>query len=87
MTNSGPYSAAYTLCLFTLTHLPAMSIVQQSIIDEQTVLLSEPNHHSNRERRQAPLPKLQLAIVLLLQACEPVARDFSSPYINQVHRI
>lgn len=65
-----------------------MSNVHQSIVDEQTALLvSESNRHSSRERqrRRTPIPKLQLAIVLLLQACEPVTRDFFSPYINEVH--
>ena len=31
-----------------------------------------------------PLPKLQLAIVLLLQICEPITSQSIFPYINQV---
>ena len=36
------------------------------------------------ERLQNPLPKLQLAIVLLLQVCEPITSQSISPYLNQV---
>ena len=32
-----------------------------------------------------PLPKLQLAIVLLLQVCEPITSQSILPYINQVN--
>ena len=31
-----------------------------------------------------PLPKLQLAVVLLLQVCEPITCQSILPYINQV---
>ena len=31
-----------------------------------------------------PLPKLQLAVVLLLQVCEPITSQSIFPYINQV---
>ena len=34
-----------------------------------------------------PLPKLQLAIVLLLQVCEPITSQSIYPYINQVRFI
>ncbi|KAF8718255.1 hypothetical protein AX14_012063 [Amanita brunnescens Koide BX004] len=58
-----------------------MSNVQQSIVDEQTVLLSD-RHDSACQR--TPLPKLQLAIVLLLQSCEIVMGTSIMPYINQL---
>jgi hypothetical protein len=31
-----------------------------------------------------PLPKLQLAIILVLQVCEPITSQSIFPYINQV---
>ena len=39
---------------------------------------------SQEERLPNPLPKLQLAIVLLLQVCEPITSQSIYPYINQV---
>ena len=61
-----------------------MSNVQQSIVDEQTVLLSDRN---DSECQRTPLPKLQLAIVLLLQSCEIVMGTSIMPYINQVRLV
>ena len=60
-----------------------MSNVQQSNVDEQTALLSDPQ--ADVKCIQTPIPKLQLAIVLLLQACELFTRNAILPYINQVH--
>lgn len=62
-----------------------MANVQQSIIDEQTTLLFD--DHTNRKRRRTPMPKLQLAIVLLLQSCELLVAYSILPYINQVHPV
>jgi hypothetical protein len=39
---------------------------------------------SQKKRLPNPLPKLQLAIVLLLQVCEPITSQSIYPYINQV---
>ena len=39
---------------------------------------------SQKKRTPNPLPKLQLAIVLLLQICEPITSQSIFPYINQV---
>lgn len=39
---------------------------------------------SQKKRLPNPLPKLQLAIVLLLQVCEPITSQSIFPYINQV---
>ena len=39
---------------------------------------------SQKKRLPNPLPKLQLAIVLLLQVCEPITSQSILPYINQV---
>ena len=36
------------------------------------------------EKKPNPLPKLQLAILLLLQVCEPITSQSILPYINQV---
>ena len=38
---------------------------------------------SPKNRLPKPLPKLQLAIVLLLQVCEPITSQSIYPYINQ----
>ena len=45
--------------------------------DEQTALLSD--------RQRTPIPKLQLAVILLLQICEVVTSYSILPYINQVY--
>ena len=51
--------------------------------DERTPLLM--NNDTVPERRPiTPLPKLQIAIVLLLQVCEPITSQSIFPYINQV---
>ena len=55
------------------------------MVDEQTALLSNRDAIANGGRQRTPLPKLQLAVVLLIQSCEIVARSSISPYINQVH--
>ncbi|KAF8718253.1 hypothetical protein AX14_012062 [Amanita brunnescens Koide BX004] len=50
-------------------------------MDEQTALL--PDRHDG-EYQRTPIPKLQLAIVLLLQSCELVTSNSIFPYINQL---
>ncbi|KAJ6535955.1 major facilitator superfamily domain-containing protein [Mycena vulgaris] len=50
--------------------------------DETTVLISPPK----RIRTPTPLPKLQLAIIMLVQICEPIASQSIYPYINQLLR-
>ena len=78
-------------CAVTLTSVPtskangAMSNVKQLIVDEQTALLSD--GHTNRKRQWTPIPKLQLAIVLLLQSCELLVAHSILPYINQVYLV
>lgn len=61
-----------------------MSNVQQSIVDEQTALLSDPH---DKERKRTPIPKLQLTIILLLLSCELYTGSSILPYINQVHSV
>ena len=39
---------------------------------------------SQKKHLPNPLPKLQLAIVLLLQVCEPITSHSIFPYVNQV---
>ncbi|PPQ63561.1 hypothetical protein CVT24_004858 [Panaeolus cyanescens] len=52
-----------------------------NLVDEETPLLhAEPP----KERKPTPLPKLQIAICLLLQVCEPIASQSIYPYINQL---
>ncbi|KAF8886148.1 major facilitator superfamily domain-containing protein [Infundibulicybe gibba] len=50
--------------------------------DEETALLS-PNEEQVGPK---PLPKVQIAIVLLLQLCEPIMSHSIYPYINQLVR-
>ena len=50
-------------------------------LDEETPLL---NSNTQKQRLPTPLPKLQIAIVLLLQVCEPLTSQSIYPYINQV---
>lgn len=64
------------------------------VVDEETPLLSSSSSSSlssscdslkTRKGQEAtPLPKLQIAIVLLLQVCEPVCSQSIYPYINEV---
>ncbi|KAF8713430.1 hypothetical protein AX14_012984 [Amanita brunnescens Koide BX004] len=58
-----------------------MSNVQQSIVDEETALLSD---HHDKERKRTPIPKSQLAILLLLLSCELYTGSSILPYINQL---
>ncbi len=50
--------------------------------DEQTALLSD---RHDLQRQRTPVPKLQLAVILLLQICEIVTSYSILPYINQVY--
>ena len=47
--------------------------------NEQTPLLKKP-----QKPVYTPLPKLQIAIVLILQICEPICSMSIYPYINEV---
>ena len=51
------------------------------LLDEETPLLNTGPQH---QRSPTPLPKLQIAIVLLLQVCEPLTSQSIYPYINKV---
>ena len=51
------------------------------VLDEETPLLDT---NPQKQRSPTPLPKLQIAIVLLLQVCEPLTSQSIYPYINQV---
>lgn len=55
-----------------------------TIIDEETPLLASGCVTSKTSR--TPLPKAQLAIVLMLQICEPITSQSIYPYINAVSR-
>ena len=60
---------------------PNMNDDSLRLPDEETPLLNTgPQHH----RSPTPLPKLQIAIVLLLQVCEPLTSQSIYPYINKV---
>ncbi|KAJ6570054.1 major facilitator superfamily domain-containing protein [Mycena vulgaris] len=48
-------------------------------INEATTLLPRP-----QAKRPTPLPKLQLAIIMLVQICEPLTSQSIYPYINQL---
>lgn len=50
--------------------------------DERTPLLEAVP--STVKRTPTPLPKLQIAIALLLQVCEPITSQSIYPYINAV---
>ena len=53
--------------------------------DEGTPLLTDTARRPNGKRKKAtPLPTSQIAIVLVLQVCEPLASQSIYPYINQV---
>ncbi|PPQ76530.1 hypothetical protein CVT26_013365 [Gymnopilus dilepis] len=47
-------------------------------VDERTPLLNPP------QPTRTPLPKLQIAIILLLQVCEPICSQSIYPYINEL---
>ncbi|CAA7266806.1 unnamed protein product [Cyclocybe aegerita] len=51
-------------------------------VDEETPLLHDARPRPSSKR--TPLPKLQIAIVLLLQICEPITSQSIFPYINQL---
>ena len=51
--------------------------------DEETPLLDT---NPQKPCLPTPLPKLQIAIVLLWQVCEPLTSQSIYPYINQVSR-
>ncbi|KAF8969098.1 major facilitator superfamily domain-containing protein [Flammula alnicola] len=59
-----------------------MSDGADNIIDEQTPLLNDPA--TPKQPTQTPLPKSQIALVLLLQICEPITSQSIYPYINQL---
>jgi hypothetical protein len=40
--------------------------------------------HEQRKQQKTSLPKLQLAVVFLLQVAEPVSSQVIFPFINQV---
>ncbi|KAJ7025548.1 major facilitator superfamily domain-containing protein [Mycena alexandri] len=54
-------------------------------VDETSSLLSRPKK-SIYEDGPTPLPKLQLALILLVQICEPLSSQSIYPYINQLLR-
>ena len=49
--------------------------------NEETPLL---NTNLRKQHSPTPLPKLQIAIVLIVQVCEPITGMSIYPYINQV---
>ena len=75
------------------SHWQAMAIVDQGAVPDSDGPLdidddeSETQHFlgldSQRKWQPNALPKLQLAIVLLLRVCEPITSQSIVPYINQ----
>ncbi|KAF9443306.1 MFS general substrate transporter [Macrolepiota fuliginosa MF-IS2] len=55
-----------------------------AFLDEETPLLSSPVSDVPKKRQPRPLPKFQIAIVLLMQICEPITSQSIYPYINQL---
>ena len=51
-------------------------------LNEQAALL--PREQRDAVKVPTPLPKLQIAILLLLQLVEPISSQSIYPYINQV---
>ncbi|KAJ7185424.1 major facilitator superfamily transporter [Mycena filopes] len=54
----------------------------ESTADERAALLAKPDTPNPPAR--TPLPKFQLAIIMLVQVCEPLASQSIYPYINQL---
>ena len=52
------------------------------LVDDETRPLL--NDDSRKKTRPTPLPKLQIAIVSLLQVCQQITGQSIYPYINQV---
>jgi len=65
----------------------------ETMVDEGTPLLNDRSQERRRDdvqaenrpkRRITPLPRFQIAIVLLQQLCEPLTSQSIYPYINRV---
>ncbi|KAF7358943.1 Efflux pump azaL [Mycena sanguinolenta] len=56
-----------------------MDEMDETMAEETTALIPKP-----REPTPTPLPKLQLAIIMFVQICEPTAGQSIYPYINQL---
>ena len=65
------------------TALP-ISPMNDTYSNEETPLLSDCARTKNTRKAPTPLPKFQIAIVLLLQICEPITSQSIYPYINRV---
>ena len=74
--------------VFPFLVFPFFSIIMIDNIEESETqhFLPAADHDSDSEKKPLPntLPKLQFAIVLLLQICEPITSQSIYPYINQV---
>lgn len=57
---------------------------ENAVIDEHTPLLYPSSPTQKTPKKPTPLPHLQIAIVLLLQICEPLTSQSILPYINQL---
>ena len=57
-----------------------------SRINEETPLLSTVVVHKDSEEVITPLPKLQIAILLLVQLAEPICSQCIYPFIPQAMR-
>ena len=53
-------------------------------IDEQTPLMAPDPSGEEKKERTTPLPKVQLATLMLLQLAEPITSQCIYPFINQV---
>jgi len=68
-------------------------VPDDTTVDERTPLLNDRSREVGRDdgraecspkRRITPLPRFQIAIVLLQQLCEPLTSQSIYPYINRV---
>ncbi|KAK7019729.1 hypothetical protein VNI00_017968 [Paramarasmius palmivorus] len=61
-----------------------MQSVAEHESNESSPLLQDQENARTKHKTKTPLPKLQIAIILLLQLCEPLTSQSIYPYINQL---
>lgn len=76
--------ALYVLVLSSIPTPISFYLMDASHPDEGTPLLGDSARTGGTRKVPNRLPKLQIAIVLLLQICEPITSQSIYPYINEV---